>query len=81
MLKAFNSELGHEKLWKDRKPSDVMPTIPHLKEPEKHSKFWSGGDSTRNSAKLQATIFGSILAYISRRTPAFRINRSLRRFT
>jgi len=29
MLKAFNSELGHEKLWKDRKPSDVMPTIPH----------------------------------------------------
>jgi len=39
MLKAFNSELGHEKLWKDRKPSDVMPTIPHLKEPEKHSKF------------------------------------------
>jgi len=39
MLKAFNSELGHEKLGKDRRPSDVMPTIPHLEEPEKHSKF------------------------------------------
>jgi hypothetical protein len=35
MLKAFNSQLGHEKLWKDRKPSGVMPTIPHLEEPEK----------------------------------------------